>query len=276
MDDLFDVAQWRQLVMDSAGELGTTVAGFLPNLVATLLILGVGWLVSKAVEVVASRALHRVGLDEAVRRLGLDRPLQRAGVASTPSRLTGRLLFWVLMLTFVLSAVETLGLTAVTTTIDRLIAYLPNVLAAGLIVVVGLLLGAFSRSAIGSAAAAAQVQQAERLGAATQSLVVAAVVVLALEQLGVNTELLIAVISVVLGALSLAGGLAFALGARPVVAHILAGHFLRQSLQQGESVEIAGRRGTLERVGPVDTLLSDGAQRWSIPNARVLEQEVGR
>jgi small-conductance mechanosensitive channel len=276
VNEIFDVEQWRQVFVESIGELGATVAGFLPSLIAMIVILGVGWAVSKAVEVVAARSLGRLGLDGAVRRLGLDHTLEQAGVASSPSRITARLLFWVLMLTFVLSAVETLGLTAVTGTIDRLIAYLPNVIAAGLIVIAGFLFGRFSRSAIGSAAAAANVQEAARLGAATQSVVVMAAVVLALGQLGVDTRLLVAAISVALGAVSLAAGLAFALGARPVVTHILAGHFLRQSLRQGDSVEVGGRRGTLERVGPVDTVFSDGQRRWSVPNSQLLDQEMVR
>lgn len=276
MGELFDLETWRQAVLGSLSELGSSFVAFLPSLIATLVILGVGWLVSKAVEVAAARGLRRVGLDDASRRLRIASTLEQAGIRSSPSRMTARLLFWVLMLTFVLSAVETLGLTAVTSTIDRLIAYLPNVIAAGLILLLGLLLGRFARSVVGSAAAAANVEQAVRLGALSETLVVMIVSVLALEQLGVDTRLLVTVISVALGAVSLTLGVAFALGARPVVSHILAGHFLRQSLPAGASVEIAGRRGTVERVGPVDTLLSDGQRRWSVPNSRLLEEEVLR
>lgn len=276
MGEIFDVEAWRQVVIDSLTQLGATVAGFLPSLLATFLILGIGWLVSKGVEIAAVRVLRRFGLDEASSRLGLDRVLARAGVASPPSRITARLLFWVLMLTFVLSAVETLGLTAVTSTIDRLIAFLPDVIAAGLILVLGLLLARFSRSVVGSAAAAANVGEAVRLGAATQSLVVVVVSVLALQQLGVDTQILTTIIAVGIAAAGVTLGLAFALGARPVVAHILAGHFLRQSLSPGDSVEVAGRRGIVERVGPVETTFRDGERRWSMPNSKLLEEDLVR
>lgn len=274
--DAFDLEAWRQILIDTLGELITAVAMFLPILSATLVILVVGWLVSKAVELVASRGLRRFGLDEAARRVRLDEVLQRAGVESPPSRIAARILFWVLMLTFVLSAVETLGLTAVTATIDRLIAFLPNVLAAGLLLVLGFVMARFTGSVISSAAAAAQVDQAARLGAATQSLLVVIVAVLALEQLGVDTQLLVTLMSVIVGTLSLTLGVAFALGARPVISHILAGHFVRQSLAVGDSVEIRGRRGTVERVGAVDTLFFDGEKRWSVPNSNILEDEVIR
>lgn len=276
MSEIFDVEAWRQVMVDSLAQLGGTVATFLPSLLATLVILLLGWLLSKAVEVVAARALQRFGLDRASRRIRLVEALDQAGIRTPPSRIAARLLFWVLMLTFLLSAVETLGLTAVTATIDRLIAYLPGVIAAGLIVVLGLLLGRFARGVVSSGAAAAGLEQAPRLGAAANSLVVVVVAVLALEQLGVDTALLVTVIAVVLGAVSATLGVAFALGARPVVGHILAGHFLRQSLAEGGPLEVDGRRGVVERVGPVDTLLRDGERTWSVPNARLLEEVTGR
>lgn len=276
MSEIFDVDAWRQVLVDSLAELGATVAGFLPNLVATLVILGLGWLVSRAAQAVAFRLLRQVGLDRASARLRISDILREAGLSSSPSRIVARLIFWVLMLTFVLSAVETLGLTAVTATIDRLIGFLPNVIAASLILVFGLLLARLVRNLVGSAAAAADVGQAVRLGALAQGAVTLVVAVVALEQLGIETEVVVTMLTVTLAALGVALGVAFALGARPVITHILAGHFLRQSLTTGGSIEVDGRRGVVERVGAVDTLLRNESGAWSIPNARLMEEVVVR
>ncbi len=65
-------------------------------------------------------------------------------------------------------------------------------------------------------------------------------------------------------------------GARPVIGHILAGHFLRQSLPVGTSLTAEGRTGTVERVGAVDTLVRGGDGAWSIPNAMLLERTLDR
>jgi hypothetical protein len=244
--------------------------------VATLVILLGGWLLSRLVQAGTQRLLHQVGLDGASRRLNVDETLRQAGIAVQPSRIVARLVFWVLMLTFILSAVETLGLTAVTATIDRLIGFLPNVIAAALILVLGLLLARLVRNLVSSAAAAADLSEAARLGVLAQGVVTAVVGVIALEQLGVETGVVVTVITAILGALAVTIGIGFALGARPVITHILAGHFLRQSLPSGGAVEVAGQRGTVERVGAVDTLLRDGERAWSVPNGRLLEEVVGR
>jgi hypothetical protein len=126
VDRLSDIATWHNVFLKAATELGTKVAEFLPSLFGAVLILLFGWLLSRSVELAAGRALRAFGLDRAAVRLQLSGILERAGVKMALSEVVARLLFWLLMLTFVLSSVETLGLTAVTATIDRLIAYIPN------------------------------------------------------------------------------------------------------------------------------------------------------
>jgi len=276
VSQLFDVEAWEKILLRALSELGATLAAFLPSLVGALVILGVGWGISRIVQLAAGRALHTLGFDRVAVRIHLTETLRRAGLARPPSELVALLLFWVLMLTFLLSSVETLGLTAVTATIDRLIAFLPGVIGAGVIALLGLLLARFVGTLVSSGAAAAGIPRAPRLGAVAHGLVVTLVLIVAAQQLGVDTQILVGPVTAAVAAAGLTAGFAFALGARPVVTHILAGHFLRQSLPRDVPVEVEGRRGMVERVGPTDTLLRDGEEAWSIPNGRLLEQTVGR
>jgi hypothetical protein len=273
---IFDVETWRQVIVNSLTELLGTVAAFLPSLVGTLVLLAFGWLVSRLVEFASARALSRVGLDRVAERVRISATLERAGLVSPLSTIVGRLLFWVLMLTFVLSAVETLGLDAVTHTIDRLITFLPNVIASGLILVLGLLLARFVGNVASSGAAAAGMPEARRLGAVAGGATTLVAGVLAIEQLGIETAFLVSALTALLVAFGATIGVTFALGARPIVTHILAGHYLRQSVPPESSVEVEGRRGIVERVGSVDTLLRNAEHAWSIPNARLLEQIIQR
>ncbi|MBZ0269815.1 hypothetical protein K8I85_16820 [bacterium] len=276
MDSILNAEAWRQVLSDSLGQLLAQAAGILPGLVAAAFIVAIGWIVSKLVERVVARLFERVGLDRASDRLRVTDVLRQAGVKRSASRLLGGLLFWILMLTFVLSAVDTLGLTTVASTIDRLIEFLPNVLAAALILIAGLLAGRFVEHVVRSGASVANEPQARALGVGARAIVVVVVISLALETLGIRTTLLVTLACVLVAALALTMGMAFALGAKPVMTHILAGHFLRQSLAAGLAVEVNGRKGVVERVGVVETLLHEGAQAWSIPNAVLLEETVLR
>jgi len=276
MQDWIDVQAWHEVSVRALSELGTTLAKFLPALLGALAIIGVGWLVSRGVEVAARRVLRTLGVDRASARIGVSDAFARGGVGMTLSDVIARLLFWLLLLTFVLSSVETIGLDAVTTTIDRLIAVIPRVIGAGLIVVLGLQFARFLSGVAASAFSAAGFVSGARVGVLVQAGIGTLVGLVAVEQVGVDTEVLVGPLTVLIGAAALSAGLCFALGAYPIVTHILAGHFVRQSLPRDAFVQIGERRGVVQRVGATETLLRDGEVQWSVPNAQILEQVVLR
>ena len=254
-------------------QLVTTVGNLLPALLGAVLILLIGWAVSRLVQSVVRRALHRFGLDRTAAHLKLTESLRRANVEAEPSDIVARVLFWILMLTFLLAAVETLGLRAVTTTIDRLISYLPNVIAAALSSSSGWCWDDWRRD-WWSQARRWRDSCARRVGALARGGVLVMTSVIAIEQLGLKTDILVRVITVLVATLGLTMGLAFALGAKTVVTHILAGHYLRRNLAVGQSVEVGGRRGSVEHVGAVSTVFKDGERSWTVPNATLLEDVV--
>jgi hypothetical protein len=272
--EIFTLEAWRQALTGAASELAANVSRFLPRLVGAALLLAVGWALARSIEAVAGRALRRLGLDAASARLGLTEPLASAGIALSVSQIVARLLFWLVLLTFLLSSAQALGLDAVTRALDRLIAFIPGLISAGLLAIIGLLLARFAGRVVASTTAAAGFPGAPRLGLATQTLLSGLVLVIALEQLGVATQVLVLPFTVGLAAAGFAVGLAFALGARPLVTHILAGHFLKQSLPREAPVEIDGRSGIVDSVGPVRTVLRNSERAWSVPNARLLDQIV--
>ncbi len=276
MDPLSDVSSWQQAFLQAANEIGARLVSYLPNLVGAFLILVIGWLVARAVELAAARGLRRLGLDQLAVRLRIAEVIDRAGLGITASQGVARLLFWLLMLTVLLACVDTLGLDAVSSTVDRLIAYIPNLVAAVLIVVFGLWLARFLGGVVGSGAAAAGFPNSARLGFLVQLLAAGLVVMMAIEQLGVGTALLVGPLTAVLAAAGLSAGLAFALGAHPIITHILAGHFLKRSLPRDTFVEIDGERGVVERIGAIDTVLRNGDRTWSVPNAKLINQTVIR
>ena len=274
MNETLPIDAWQQLIISSLTELGRTTAEFAPAFLGAIVMLGFGWILAKAVSVVSHRLLRRLGLDRLCERLGLSDTLSGAGVSRAPSEILGLLLFWLLMLTFVLSAFESLGLTAVTEPIDRLIGYLPHVIGAVLILIVGTALARFVSDLISSAAASAGVANAQALGVGARGAMVIMVFVLSLEQLGVDTQLLVSALTALVGALAIGVALAFAVGARRVIEALLAGHYLRQSYEVGQNVDIEGRAGVLVQVGPTETRIEGRDAVWRVPNDMLFQTLV--
>ncbi len=276
MNDLLNISAWQEILISWLSELGGTIAAFLPHLLGAVFLLITGWFVSRLVESASRSLLDRLGFDGVSKRLGIGEMLSAAGIGKTPSAIIGRLLFWTLMLTFLLSAAEILGLSAVTLTIDRLIRFLPNVIGAVLVAVIGVMLAQFAGNLVASGAATANLAFAKQLGKTTKGVIVLMVGVLALEQLGIDTEILTLVITAIVVSAGIGMSWAFAFGSRDIVRGLLAGHYLRRSLVVGDEVEVDGRRGRVVQVGPVETTFTGDSGSWSVPNARLIDSVILR
>ncbi len=219
------------------------------------------------------RSLRTLRIDRLAYR---HRVVEYAGLAQAPSEALGLLVYWLVLVTFLLSSIQMLGVTALSATLDRLLGYIPNLIGAALVGLLGVLLARFLGSMTASAAAAAGVPGAARFGFFVQVLAIGLVALVAIEQLGFATSILLGPLLVLSAIVGLTAGLAFALGARPIITHILAGHFLKQTLPRDIFVEIDGQQGVVERIGATDTLFRNGEQRWSVPNGHLLDRVVVR
>jgi hypothetical protein len=196
---------------------------FLPNLIAFLVVLVIGYVVAKIVANVIGRLLKRAGLDRAMTQGQGGSYVSK--VTSSPSGLIGRISFWVLFLGAVSLAVSVLGIAALTNFVGAIFAYLPNVIAALLIFLVA---GAV---ATGVAALVSrttgETPTGKVLATVVPGLVMAIAVFMILNQLRIAPEIVTITYAALIGALALAAALAFGLGGRDVAARMLEGAYAK-------------------------------------------------
>jgi len=185
---------------------------FIPNLAAALLILVVGLLVAKILDRVTRRVLTALGLD---RRPFVQRLLGHEATLERLPRTAGRIVYWVLALVTVGVAVDALHLAWLSAGVARVLAYLPNMLAAGAIVGVAYLAGNYLYR---------QVTRKEGSSLFWGRLVRGAIFVvagvMALQQLGIATAIVTTAFTVALSAMAVAVALAFGLGNRELAGRI--------------------------------------------------------
>ena len=262
---------WTQQMRET---LLIDIMGWLPKLGAALLLLIIGWLVARMVQLVIGGILKRVGLDRLGDKAGGAKLLQNLGLDSSISRLLARLVYWLVLLVFVLAAAESLGLQGMSTTLQGVVDYLPNVLAAMLILLLGGLIGRLVGNTLGALADSSGIRGGLALGQATRYVILVFVVVLALEQLGVETALLVSFATVLITALMLALAIAFGWGSRDLARCIMAGFHLREVFVVGQTLQVRGHRGRLAAIGPVKAMLETEKGRVSLPNYVFTEEEV--
>jgi small-conductance mechanosensitive channel len=241
-----DYAQLIAGVRDSFTELVGWLRAQQPRLLGAAALLAVGWLLAILTRILASRLTQAVArmVPGGILRRGLPPPT----IARQVSDLVGLIVCWGVLLFFVAAAADTLGLPVLSTSLAGIGYYLPRLLGALLILVLGLVVGNLAREGVAAAASAAGAPFAAAVGQTARAAIMTAAGLIAVAELGVDITLLTAIISVTLLAVLGAFAVAFGLGARTVMSNIIGAHYLRQTFEVGHRVRVGAIEGTISGI----------------------------
>lgn len=250
----------------AAQEIMTAIIAYLPQLGGALLLLLVGWLIAAVLRAVTRR------LQAAANRL-LPPTLRRRAVPSgVGARVLPGAVYWLVLLAFVATAAQLLGLNLFSEWLGALLRYLPLLLAGVLVVFVGFLLSQLSRDLITSTTASAGLQYPVLLGYSGQAVVLLLATVIGLDLIGLDTRVLTMLAGI--AAAAIAGGIAlsFGLGAQREVSNRLAARTLRQRYQIGDIIRIAEYEGAIMDITVQGCSLDTTAGRVDLPAHLFSEQ----
>ncbi len=262
-------------VLPDPVEVWQTIANAVPHVVAAIALIVAGHYIGRLLSFIVTRLLQRVGLDKLGERAGLDDMAKRSGVDMTPAKLFGKILYWLIFLTFLISAADALGLDRVSATINDFVAYLPKVIGALLVLVVGLFAARAVRSVVEAALGSINLGYEKVVGGLVYGIVFIVVLSLAIGQLEVETALLNQVISILLMAGAAAVALAMGLGTREVAGNIVAGVYARDLYLPGSKISVDGITGTIVEVGSTSIVVDTGDGKMvTVPNTRLMSETV--
>lgn len=216
------VQSWVDVIVASLQNLWELVVSFLPAMIGALIIFLVGLIVAAVVERIVERFFYYLRLDPLLKRLGVDVYVQRAGMKLDVGHFLGRIVYWFVLIAFFLASSDVLGFVALSDFLKQVLAYIPNVLVAALIVLSTLVVANFLRNAVSASIMSARLHAARSLGLLTWWTVFIFGFLTAMSQLGIATTIINALITGLIVMLALAGGLAFGLGGREMAAKWLA------------------------------------------------------
>lgn len=202
----------QQLVVAPLQAAVLQLMTFVPVILGALLVLLVGGLIAKLIEQLLVRVLKTVTLDKIADQIQLSNLLSKGGIRRKLSELIGAIVYWIVILAFVMTALNALNLTVAAELFQHIVSFLPNVVAAVFILIVGVFAAAFLATTVRTAASNSGVTQAALLGQAVQTVVVVFTVVAALQQLRI--QFVGEVFLIILAGISLGCGLAFGLGCK--------------------------------------------------------------
>jgi hypothetical protein len=239
------VTSWGEAIMFSlTGALADFMA-FIPKLIGALVILLVGWLIAKAVQALVTKGLQIVRFNQIADRAEIDQFLARAGVRADPASLVGRLAYWFLMLTFFVAAFSALGLPQVSGVLEQIIAFIPNLVVALVILLLGALAANFVANLVRGTTGTARVGDPNLLATIARSAILVFAVLMAFDQLEIAPTIVNTLWTALIGMVAVAGALAFGLGGRDLAKRLLEDWYTRgQQKAQEVRQDASGGRYT--------------------------------
>ncbi|MGI9076065.1 MAG: mechanosensitive ion channel [Gemmatimonadaceae bacterium] len=211
-----------------------------PLLLGALVLLLAGYLVAKLLEKGTDKVLVRLGVNHWLERGGVLDAVERSGWRARPSRVIANLVFWFVMFAVLLVASNALGLESLADLFQQLVNYVPSVVAAIVIVLVGIVLGQFVDGLI--MASAGGLHGGPTLARVGRGGVVVLAIFMALQELGIAPDIVTTAFAILFGAVALGMALAFGLGNRD-----LAGEITREWYDRLRAQRQAIERDTAER-----------------------------
>lgn len=217
--DIFST--WQAAVMTAGTGLLNSFAVFLPNLVGALLVFVLGWFLAGFLGRLTVRLLQAIHLSDLVSSPALSKFLKEAGWADKIEQALGQAVKLLTILVFFVATVNLLGLTAVSLVLTGILSYIPNVIAAILILVMGTLFAGVVESLVKGSLGAVDLKTSRLLGKTSSYMVLVFTILAALSQLRIAAEFVQTLFMGVVATISIGLGLSLGLGSKDLVSRIL-------------------------------------------------------
>ncbi len=217
MDGFKVIDEIQKSLQNTFGKIGD----FLPTLISALIILIIGWIIAKIIKWALLKLLRAVKIDNVADRVGINGYLAKGGIRKKSSGLIATLGYWTVMFTVLTMFFNTLGLDVVSNLLTEVISYIPNIIIACLLLIVGMYLAEFVSGLVVGALKGGDFENPEFVGRIAYGAVMFFTIALVLDQLGIGQNIVNTVVTVIMSGAGLAFAIAFGLGGKDWAAGIM-------------------------------------------------------
>lgn len=244
-----------------------SLIAFLPKLILALIVYAIGLLVARLTEFLVKRLINYLNslINEKLRD-----KIQHINFGTSPTFIS-KTSFWIILIFFLILGTEILGFSIITNWLGSVLRYSPNILAAILIVFVGIIGGRVVAEIITAATARVAITYGHVLGKIIQYTIIITSIIIAVDQVGVDIAFLTQLVNILLAALLFGAALAFGLGAKTSVSNILASFYIHKIYKEGDHVKISVIEGRIIKIGTTSVLLETKTGHVNIPAKKFSE-----
>lgn len=264
----------RSILLNTFESLLTQFIDFVPKLIASAVILIVGVVVGKILAKVVEKVLHQVGFDAIGERINQIEAIRKFNVSIKLSFLVGQILYYFINLVFLIAATATLGVPAIADMVTLLVAFIPKVLSAAIMMLAGVVLADAVRKFVVGLCLSFNIASAKIVGTGVFFFLLIIAVIASLGQAGINTSLLESSFNLIIGGFILAFSIGYGFASKEVLLNILSAMYLRKKYQVGQEIQIGDSRGLIIQIDQTSLTLQQGEQKVIIPMYMLQKEPV--
>ena len=225
---------------------------------------------------ITTKVLQVIGIAQLVKQVKFNEFLEKIGIKKTMEELFGIIVYWTVLLVFLVSASEVLGIQVVLDTLNKFIAYLPHVIGAFVILVISFFIAKVVKDMIASSLETLNISASKAISSVIEILLIGFGLLIAFKELGFDMTVFTANITVILAGAVLVVSLSLGLGTKSISANIVSRYYINQIYKVGDTVVLCGKRGKIEKITPVAMVIKteDGTELY-IPHEKIIKEGSG-
>ena len=260
--------------MENLKNLWAQVMEVLPRVAFALLVFFAGWILAKILERVIKKLLIRSGVDKLAAQLNEIDIISNAKLSIIPSKVLSRFIYYILILVFAIAATDISGLEAVSDLFNRLVNFIPNLVVAFIILVVGTLFAEGIRKLVKTACDSLGIPSAKLIAAFIFYFIFINILISALSQTGVDTDFVSQNISLLIGGAVLAFALGYGFASKDIMANFLSSFYTKDKFKVGDKVKIGEHEGIVVDVDRTSLYLKQNGKTIILPMSKAVSEAI--
>ncbi|MEL6485142.1 MAG: hypothetical protein AAFP96_09890, partial [Bacteroidota bacterium] len=230
------INEWKELTFNSLITMGRDIASALPKIIGALIILTIGWLVTKIVLFVLGKVMKLAKMDKLSDKINEMDLFGKGSFKLDIIKIVLGFVKWVLLLVFLIVAADILSWEIISTEIGNLLRYLPRLFSALALMMIGLYVGNFVKNTVKKLFESLEFSGSNVVSNLLFYIIVIFISITALNQAGIDTTIITNNITMILGAFLLAFAIGVGLGSRDIITDLLRSFYTRRTYAVGDKV----------------------------------------
>ena len=268
------INEWKDLTITSLKTMGADIASALPNIIGAIVILVIGWLITRIVAFILKKVLRLARVDKLTDKINESNLFGNSDIKFEVSKVIIGFVKWIMFLVFLIVAADIMNWEVISTEIGNLLRYLPRLFSAIALFMIGLYIATFIRKAILGIFESFEFSGSKIISSLVFYIIVIFVTITALNQAGIDTTIITNNVTIILGAFLLAVAIGLGLGSREIISDLLSTFYTRRNYMVGDKVKLKGIEGTIEAIDNVCMTLKTAAGKTIIPIREVVKSRV--